>query len=123
IATVPKLSLPQGRRFAIALKNLTLKNQQLSPFVFFLRPPQEKNTPSIAATQWEISPQATQRSTEIHPTVSWNLTLLRQKGAQSRQRQWCVAVEENPFSPMRCSLQNIPLTLPSLHTNSIPSAA
>lgn len=95
ITYLPKLSVAQSRRFSLAIANS-------DRFAFLLRPPEEQHHPTTTATRWQVKPHLLR---ERSYSPAWELTLLKQKGAQSKKKRWIVQLDEEFFSQKTAKLQ------------------
>jgi hypothetical protein len=115
ITHLKKLSMAQSKRLSLAINS---QSTSYGRFAFICRPPNEENSLSTAHTRWSVSPlHLTQRGSSLRvnlyhelPPLAWKLTLLKQKGPQSRIRKWDLLLRENIFSPERPTLTAEPST-------------
>ncbi|MGA1191477.1 MAG: hypothetical protein ACO3XO_04270, partial [Bdellovibrionota bacterium] len=95
-----KLSIAQSKRLSLAINSQSTSHGR---FAFICRPPNAEKALSTAYTRWRISPLSlTQKDTSLRtnlyhelPPLAWKLTLLKQKGPQSRIREWNLLLREN----------------------------
>jgi hypothetical protein len=110
-----KLSIAQSKRLSLAINSQSTSHGR---FAFICRPPNAEKALSTAYTRWRISPLSlTQKDTSLRtnlyhelPPLAWKLTLLKQKGPQSRIREWNLLLRENICSPERPTLTAEPST-------------
>lgn len=110
-----KLSIAQSKRLSLAINS---QNTSHGRFAFICRPPNAESSLSTAHTRWRLSPLSlTPRDSSLRanlhhelPPLAWKLTLLKQKGPQSRIREWDLLLRENIFSPERPTLTAEPST-------------